>query len=147
MDYVTRDELKTERRVVALEESNKILKWAATIFVAVFIGFSVMMFDRVGSIQETLANLRTDVTEVKTDVAALQVGQNALKSDVATLQAGQNALKSDVAALQAGQNALKSDVAALQAGQNALKSDVVALQAGQAQIFEILQESQLMPNK
>ena len=49
-----------------------------------------------GQILTVVESTRNDVAILKTDVAALQVGQDALRADVTALQVGQDALRDDL---------------------------------------------------
>ena len=98
---VTREEfhreLNTERRITAIESLQKTVLWVSVpvsaIFVAIFVGFGVLLFDDVSDIRDTLTALTADVASLKTDVASL-------KTDVGTLQEGQARITA--ALLQAG---------------------------------------------
>ncbi len=122
--FVTREELQTESRIIRLEEiaantekTNKSTnRWArVNLMVVVSILIGLTLL---------VFDTKTDISDIKSAVAGLKKDVNILKTDV-------NLLKIDVAVL-------KTDVAGL-------KKDVSVLQEGQDLIFEILQDSKLLP--
>ena len=129
--FVTREELQTESRIIRLEEiaantekTNKSTnRWARVnlmVVVSILIGLTLLVFDT-----------KTDISDIKSAVAGLRADVNLIRTDV-------NLLKIDVAVLKTDVAVLKTDVAGL-------KKDVSVLQEGQDLIFEILQDSKLLP--
>ncbi len=122
--FVTREELQTESRIIRLEEiaantekTNKSTnRWARVnlmVVVSILIGLTLLVFDT-----------KTDISDIKSAVAGLKTDVNLLKIEVAVL---------------------KTDVAVLKTDVTGLKKDISALQEGQDLIFEILQDSKLLP--
>ena len=122
--FVTREELQTESRIIRLEEiatntekTNKSTNRLARVNLMVVVSILI-------GLTLLVFDTKTDISDIQSAVAGLKTDVNLLKIDVAVL-------KTDVAVL-------KTDVAGL-------KKDISALQEGQDLIFEILQDSKLLP--
>ncbi|MDE7311855.1 MAG: hypothetical protein K2N87_09635 [Eubacterium sp.] len=86
-----------------------------------------IMKSDISDIKSDVGTLKSDVTSLKSDVTTLKSDVTALKSDVATLKSDVTALKSDVAAQKADIESLKADMATQKADISSLKSDVADL--------------------
>ena len=75
-----------------------------------------------------MKELRSDVTELQSDVKELRSDVTELRSDVTELQNDVKELRSDVTELQSDVKELRSDVTELQSDVTELQSDVTKLQ-------------------
>ena len=88
----------------------------------------------VKELKSDVAELKSDMAVVKTDVAGLKSDMAGVKSDVAGLKSDMAGVKSDVAGLKSDMAGVKSDVAGLKSDMAGVKSDVAGLKTETADL-------------
>ncbi len=89
---------------------------------------------RLDNLEVDVAELKTDMAEVKADVAELKTDVAELKTDMAEVKADVAELKTDVAELKTDMAEVKADVAELKTDMAEVKADVAELKTDMAEV-------------